>query len=209
METNPSDPSQPPSADACPNPASSRPAVVAGSPAMLPSNEVAPNADPLHRRTRSEFVLRIPEDFDLSFGEPMATSSFEEIGSEDDFFSTFMDIEKIGCKLEGSGSGTEDGAGLDRLAESSSGAQERVAGNAGDGGAAPTASRGKHRYSNSADGSSASSVVVAKGEAAFGEILETKKAMTAEQLLELTSTDPKRAKRFVQFCSSFCCDGFI
>nr|QEO19203.1 putative transcription factor RF2b isoform X1 [Cymbidium ensifolium] len=208
MDTNPTDPSKPLSTDNGMNPGSSRPAesnalspelepaVADGAAVMLPGHEEVPIGGPQHRRARSEFALRVPEYFGLSSGDPMATSSFEEIGSEDDLFSTFMDIEKIECKLEESGSVSEDGAGGDRLAEISNGVQERGAGNAGDGRAAPT-SRAKHRYSNSADGSSASSVVAKKGDVVFGEILEAKKAMTSEQIAELAAIDPKRAKRIL------------
>ncbi|KAH0469282.1 hypothetical protein IEQ34_002514 [Dendrobium chrysotoxum] len=210
MQTNPIDPSQTSSSNTGLNPSFSRQvgtnalstvlpqAVATGATAMLSSTMLVPSGSPLHRRARSEFALRIPEDFGLSSGDPMATGSFEEIGSEEDLFSTFMDIEKIGCKLEGSGSGSEDGVGQDRVAESSGGDQEPRMGNACDGGSAAT-SRAKHRHSNSLDGSSVSSMAARKGEVVFGEILEAKKAMTAEQLAELAAIDPKRAKRFVQF----------
>ncbi|KAL3365618.1 hypothetical protein AABB24_010640 [Solanum stoloniferum] len=49
-----------------------------------------------HRRAHSEVNFRLPEDLDLvsdPFDAP--AGSFEEIGSEDDFFSTYMDIEKL------------------------------------------------------------------------------------------------------------------
>ncbi|KAH0468667.1 hypothetical protein IEQ34_001899 [Dendrobium chrysotoxum] len=208
MQTNPIDPSQTSSSNTGLNPSFSRQvgtnalstvlpqAVATGATAMLSSTMLVPSGSPLHRRARSEFALRIPEDFGLSSGDPMATGSFEEIGSEEDLFSTFMDIEKIGCKLEGSGSGSEDGVGQDRVAESSGGDQEPRMGNACDGGSAAT-SRAKHRHSNSLDGSSVSSMAARKGEVVFGEILEAKKAMTAEQLAELAAIDPKRAKRIL------------
>ncbi|KAL0926360.1 hypothetical protein M5K25_002582 [Dendrobium thyrsiflorum] len=208
MQTNPIDPYQTSSSNTGQNPSFSRqvgtnalssvlpPAVATGATSMLPSTMLVPIGSPLHRRARSEFALRIPEDFGLNSGDPMATGSFEEIGSEEDLFSTFMDIEKMGCKLEGSGSGSEDGVGQDRVAESSGGDQEPRTGNAGDGGSAAT-SRAKHRHSNSLDGSSVSSMAARKGEVMFGEILEAKKAMTAEQLAELAAIDPKRAKRIL------------
>ncbi|KAI0526976.1 hypothetical protein KFK09_002572 [Dendrobium nobile] len=204
MQTNPIDPSQTLSTNTGLNPSFSRqvgsnalstvlpPAVATG--AM--GTSLVSIGSPLHRRARSEFVLRIPEDFGLSSGDPMETGSFEEIGSEEDLFSTYIDIEKIGCKLEGSGSGSEDGVGQDRVAESSGGDQEPRTGNAGDGESAET-SRAKHRHSNSLDGSSVSSMAARKGEVVFGEILEAKKAMTAEQLAELTAIDPKRARRIL------------
>ncbi|KAL8470959.1 hypothetical protein ACS0TY_033509 [Phlomoides rotata] len=49
-----------------------------------------------HRRAHSEVNFRLPEDLDLAldpFDAP--TGSFEEMGSEDDIFSTSMDIEKL------------------------------------------------------------------------------------------------------------------
>ncbi|KAG5600261.1 hypothetical protein H5410_031631 [Solanum commersonii] len=49
-----------------------------------------------HQRAHSEVNFRLPEDLDLEsdpFDAP--AGSFEEIGSEDDFFSTYMDIEKL------------------------------------------------------------------------------------------------------------------
>ncbi|KAH0750796.1 hypothetical protein KY290_030028 [Solanum tuberosum] len=49
-----------------------------------------------HRRAHSEVNFRLPEDLDL-VSDPVdaPARSFEEIGSEDDFFSTYMDIEKL------------------------------------------------------------------------------------------------------------------
>jgi hypothetical protein len=97
-----------------------------------------------------------------------------------------MDIEKISRKIEGSGSGSEGGGfSRDRNGESSGG-----------GNGVP---RPKHRHSNSIDGSA---TVGSGGPGAlFSEVLEAKKAMTAEQLSELASIDPKRAKRLVLFLS--------
>ncbi|KAG6404346.1 hypothetical protein SASPL_136592 [Salvia splendens] len=49
-----------------------------------------------HRRAHSEVNFRLPDDLDLgsdSFDAPAA--SFDEMGSEDDLFSTYMDIEKL------------------------------------------------------------------------------------------------------------------
>lgn len=70
-------------------------------------------------------------------------------------------------------------------------------GNAGGSGTAAASSRPKHRHSISVDGSSMSSYAATRGEGVFGEVMEAKKAMTAEQLAELASIDPKRAKRIL------------
>lgn len=63
-------------------------------PAMRPSQ---------HRRAQSEVNFRLPEDLDLAFDAP--GGSFEEM--EDDLFSTYMDMEKLGA---GAGSGVGDSA---------------------------------------------------------------------------------------------------
>ncbi|XP_020267324.1 transcription factor RF2b-like isoform X2 [Asparagus officinalis] len=60
----------------------------------------------------------------------------------------------------------------------------------------------KHRYSNSIDGSSMmnSSAMGGGGGGeggSFEEVMEAKKAMTAEQLAELAAVDPKKAKRIL------------
>ncbi|CAH9139687.1 unnamed protein product [Cuscuta epithymum] len=68
---------------------------------------------PHHRRAHSEVNFRLPEDLDLGSDpfESAPTGSFEEIGSEEDLFSSFMDIEKLG----GVGSmGEPDEASLNR-----------------------------------------------------------------------------------------------
>ncbi|CAL9170758.1 transcription factor RF2b-like [Musa acuminata AAA Group] len=133
---------------------------------------------PHHRRARSELAFRLPDDLDLRGAVPV-----DEIGSEDDLFCTFMDIDKIGCKLEASGSGSEgDGDCTDRTAESSGCAEE---------------AKPRHRHSVSVDGSSMTSSATMRREGLSGEVMETKKAMTPEQLAELAVIDPKRAKRIL------------
>ena len=84
---------------------------------------------PLRYEARSELAFRVPDDLDLSSGDPLEGGSFD-IGLEDDLFCAFMDIEKIGCRLEGSGSGSEGGVCRDRAAESSEGGEDRKIGNA-------------------------------------------------------------------------------
>ncbi|CAL9202368.1 unnamed protein product [Musa hybrid cultivar] len=169
-------------------------------PSMLPGVNPAPCALPRgshHRRARSELAFRVPDDLDVrggGGGDPMAAAgSVDEIGSEDDLFCTFMDIEKIGCKLEASASGSEGGDCADPAAESSGCGEERKIGDAS--GAA--ASKPKHRHSSSVDGSSMTSSATMKREGVFGEVMEAKKAMTPGQLAELAVIDPKRAKRIL------------
>jgi hypothetical protein len=101
---------------------------------------------------------------------------FDEIGSEEDLFSTFMDMEKIAGA----------GADRDRAAETSSSPPR------------PT----KHRHSASFDGFAMGCgggpgrhVDSGGGGGLFADVLEAKKAMSSEQLSELASIDPKRAKR--------------
>ncbi|KAF8656565.1 hypothetical protein HU200_060626 [Digitaria exilis] len=122
-----------------------------------------------HRRARSEVAFRFPDDLGSAGG-----AGFDEIGSEDDLFSTFMDMDKIA------------GADRDRAAETSSPPR-------------PT----KHRHSASFDGfgmgpsagGTAGQLDGAGG--VFGEVMEAKKAMSSEQLAELAAIDPKRAKRII------------
>lgn len=156
-------------------------------PKLLPTsfaNPTPPFRGSHHRRAHSEVNFRLPDDLDLvsdPFDAPSA--SFEELGSEDDLFCTYMDIEKFGSKFEdgpsagksdgdfridNAGSGGGGGGGL----QMESGEEEKN-------------SRPRHRYSNSVDGSSAL------------DSIEAKKAMAPEKLAELWSLDPKRAKRIL------------
>uniref|UniRef100_A0ACD5YZY1 Uncharacterized protein n=1 Tax=Avena sativa TaxID=4498 RepID=A0ACD5YZY1_AVESA len=119
-----------------------------------------------HRRARSEMAFRFPE---------ADGGGFDEIGSEDDLFSTFMDMDKI------------SGADRDRAAETSSPPR-------------PT----KHRHSASFDGFAMGcgggpgrNQDGGGGGGLFADVLEAKKAMSSEQLSELASVDPKRAKRIL------------
>jgi len=67
-----------------------------------------------HRRARSEVAFRLPDGLGLGGGGGGPDGdAFDEIGSEDDLFSTFMDIEKISS----SGPSNRD---CDRAAETSS-----------------------------------------------------------------------------------------
>ncbi|KAM3309093.1 hypothetical protein P3S67_010837 [Capsicum chacoense] len=131
-----------------------------------------------HRRAHSEVNFRLPEDLDL-VSDPFDASaaSFEEIGSEDDFFSTYMDIEKLGT-----GSNPTDVPGFNNAAAGSSGG---LVVDCGDGEKSFT--RPRHRHSNSVDSSSL----------LLSESIEAKKAMAPDKLAELWTIDPKRAKRYV------------
>ncbi|KAJ7959929.1 transcription factor RF2b-like [Quillaja saponaria] len=92
-----------------------------------------------HRRAHSEVSFRMPDDImDLSPPDPFnngwSTAGLEEIGSEDDLFSTYIDVDKLG----GGGNGSDQsGNGTER--EKCPGANPR------------------HRHSCSVDGSSSTS----------------------------------------------------
>ncbi|XP_020237662.1 transcription factor RF2b [Cajanus cajan] len=91
-----------------------------------------------HRRAHSEVSFRLPDDMmDLSPSDPFAggssTASMEEIGSEDDLFSTYIDVGKFGG-ANGSGGG---GNGADPNSELEK-----------------SPARPRHRHSSSVDGSS-------------------------------------------------------
>ncbi|KAL0896628.1 hypothetical protein Bca101_080589 [Brassica carinata] len=58
-----------------------------------------PFRGPYHRRAHSEVQFRLPEDLDLS--EPFG--GFDELGSEDDLFCSYMDIEKLGSGSDSAG----------------------------------------------------------------------------------------------------------
>ncbi|KAH6762876.1 Basic-leucine zipper transcription factor family protein [Perilla frutescens var. hirtella] len=129
-----------------------------------------------HRRAHSEVNFRLPEDLDLvsdPFDAP--AGSFEEMGSEDDLFSTYMDIEKLSAAA---GSGAADSV----FDNAGGGAAEE------DGERSGGVSRPRHRHSNSVDSSSLM----------FNDnSIEAKKAMPPDKLAELWTIDPKRAKRIL------------
>lgn len=95
-----------------------------------------------HRRAQSEVQFRIPDDLDLlqdPFDGP--SGSFEELGgSEDDLFCTYMDIEKLGSKLD-------DGPSDPKL-ENPGGSAETGVELGGEMSARP-----RHQHSNSLDAS--------------------------------------------------------
>ncbi|KAI3809193.1 hypothetical protein L1987_25163 [Smallanthus sonchifolius] len=115
--------------------------------------------------------FRLPDDLDLASDPYDAPyGSFEELGSEEDLFCTYMDIEKLGSNLnDGGNSDNNAGGGIGPSEDNSGGG-----------------SRPRHRHSNSVDSSSF-----------LNESIEAKKAMTPEKLAELWNLDPKRAKRIL------------
>ncbi|KAK6929569.1 Basic-leucine zipper domain [Dillenia turbinata] len=166
------------------------------------------NRGPHHRRAQSEVHFRLPEDIDLlsdPFDAPCG--SFDEIGSEDDLFTTYMDIDKLGSKIEpphpqlqhggftdAAGGGVEDVNPSNANANANATKLEESSGEAA--GDKNQNQRPRHRHSNSMDGSSLMRGGGA-GEALFAEAIEAKKAMTPDKLAELWTVDPKRAKRIL------------
>lgn len=110
-------------------------------------------------------------------------SGFDEMGSEDDLFSTYMDIEKLGGSNSNSNINEGDHGGSAGLVEGGGGD--------GDNNLTPVGTmRPRHRYSNSMD---SSSFVLNDNS------IEAKKAMAPDKLAELWTIDPKRAKRYITF----------
>ncbi|KAG1365628.1 Transcription factor RF2b [Cocos nucifera] len=134
-------------------------------------------------------AFRVPEDLHLGSGDPAASGNSDEIGSEDDPISTYIDVEKIGSRLEESGSGSDGaGSGNQTAGNGAGGGGELRLGNAG-GEAGP-----QHRHSSSVD---VSLMAKSRDEGVFGEVMEAKKAMPPDKLAELAAIDPKRAKRIL------------
>ncbi|KAL1332405.1 hypothetical protein HN51_061219 [Arachis hypogaea] len=154
----------------------------------------SPNAH--HRRAHSEVSFRLPDDMmDLSPSDPFtggsSTASLEEIGSEDDLFSTYIDVEKLSGGGGASNGSIQGGNGLDQSSyggAGTSGNNEEDKSPGGNGSAGAGGARPRHRHSNSVDGSTTG---------VFGEIMEAKKAMPPDKLAELWTIDPKRAKRIL------------
>lgn len=162
------------------------------SPPANPSNAAAtlpnPSRSSHHRRAQSEVNFRLPDDLDLGpdpFDAP--SGSFEELGSEDDLFCTYMDMEKLG-------SGGGGRSNLMNLDGSSSFSLEN---NVNAGGEGEKSSGGimrpRHRHCNSMD----SSTSLFNSSSNNSESIEAKKAMAPDKLAELWNLDPKRAKRYL------------
>lgn len=149
-----------------------------------------------HRRAHSEMSFRLPDNMmEMSpprdpFNGGSSTASFDEIGSEDDLFSTYIDIDKLGGNCGGGNDVDQNGGkgnGSDGKGEANGsvgGSKDGTSGGSGNGSARP-----RHRHSSSVDGSAMSTGM-------FGEIMDAKKAMPPDKLAELWNLDPKRAKRF-------------
>lgn len=147
--------------------------------APIYGNPTTPFRGSHHRRSQSDFAFRtVPDDFDITV-DPFAAARETSL-EEDDLFSTYMDMDKIGFKIEDCES------------------EERI--ESGDGAAAGKSEinrsvRARHRHCNSMDGS-----MMGKGrDGVFGELIEAKKAMPPDKLAELAAIDPKKAKRCVVF----------
>ncbi|EOY20127.1 Basic-leucine zipper transcription factor family protein isoform 3, partial [Theobroma cacao] len=128
-----------------------------------------------HRRAQSEVQFRIPDDLDL------VSDPFEGLGSEDDLFCSYMDIEKLGGSSKGADEGGAAGSSSAGSGQNPKGGEE-TSGGSGMGEKSTGGGKGRHRYSNSVDGCS------------MMESIEAKKAMAPDKLAELWTVDPKRAK---------------
>ncbi|XP_057955463.1 bZIP transcription factor 18-like isoform X2 [Malania oleifera] len=130
-----------------------------------------PTRGSYHRRAHSEVDFRLqPDDINGS------AAGLDEIGSEEDLFCTYINVDK----LRGGGSRSPDECPSGGIASADDG--ER--GNSADQQREKSA-RHRHRHSNSVDGSSSA------------EVMEAKKAMPPDKLAELWTVDPKRAKRIL------------
>ncbi|XP_076953624.1 transcription factor RF2b-like [Bidens hawaiensis] len=134
-----------------------------------------------HRRAHSEVNYRLPDDLDLvsdTFDAP--SGSFEELGSEDDLFCTYMDMDKLG-QIANAGA---DNNNINNNNVNSNNNNNDSKDN--ENGGEKSNVRPRHRHSNSVD-----------SPGIFGEAIEAKKAMAPDKLAELWTIDPKRAKRIL------------
>ncbi|XP_078445431.1 transcription factor RF2b-like [Wolffia australiana] len=134
-----------------------------------------------HRRAQSELAQRISDELEIGSG-------FDEMGSEDDLFCAYVDVEKLGYREEECGDWRHRGGQSEGGIELAEGFVQR---------GENSVSRSKHRCSNSVDGSALFSSSSTKSEGAFAEVAEAKKAMPPDKLKELAAIDPKRAKRIL------------
>ncbi|KAF7830870.1 transcription factor RF2b [Senna tora] len=149
----------------------------------FPNHHPFPSRGPFHRRAQSEGQFRIPDDFDLDPGPFDGPSiAFEDLGSEDDLFSAYMDFDKSGSKQLHNGSpDVKPRSSSHTNNNANAGALDNNSADADKSGASAT----RHRHSNSAD------------DTAVFEAIEAKKAMAPDKLAELWTVDPKRAKRIL------------
>ncbi|KAF6168675.1 hypothetical protein GIB67_026561 [Kingdonia uniflora] len=147
-------------------------------------NMTSPFRGSHHRRAHSEVNYRLPDDLDLVTDTfDSSTTSFEEMGSEDDLFCTYMDIEKFGSRIEDCQPG--ENRNVDPRMDGFDGGDH----GSGEG----KIVRPRHRHSNSVDGSSS----ISREESLLGDVMDAKKAMAPDKLAELWALDPKRAKRIL------------
>ncbi|OMP02299.1 hypothetical protein COLO4_11212 [Corchorus olitorius] len=136
-----------------------------------------------HRRAHSEMSFRLPDDMSIMMmdlspptdpinaGGGSSTASLEEIGSEDDLFSTYIDVDKLNSASDAANVRTNctDHSEGEKLTSSSTTTTTTTT----------PSSRSRHRHSNSVDGS------------VYGEVMDAKKAMPPDKLAELWTLDPK------------------
>ncbi|XP_027332754.1 transcription factor RF2b-like [Abrus precatorius] len=108
--SNPNDNPNPHNANAASQLPPTPPATTAAGVSSSSSSMFARSGWSHHRRAHSEVSFRLPDDMmDLSQSDPLAggssTASMEEIGSEDDLFSTYIDVDKLGGATGSGGAG--------------------------------------------------------------------------------------------------------
>ncbi|CAH8339788.1 unnamed protein product [Eruca vesicaria subsp. sativa] len=125
-----------------------------------------------HRRSRSDdmsmFMFMDPLISSSSSAAPPPPPSSDDLPSDDDLFSSFINVDSLSSNPHPS------------LSSSNSVSVANPA---------PTTSRPRHRHSNSVDAGCAMY--------ASDEIMDANKAMPPEKLSELWNIDPKRAKRIL------------
>ncbi|CAN8311487.1 unnamed protein product [Cochlearia groenlandica] len=150
-------------------------------PAAIISSD--PNNDPIpvssfHRRSRSDdmsmFMFMDPLISSSSAVAAVAPPSSDDLPSDDDLFSSFIDVDSLSSNPNPiisfpNQSNTVVSVAIPQATSSSS-------------------SRPRHRHSNSVDAGCAMYA---------NEIMDAKKAMPPEKLSELWNIDPKRAKRIL------------
>ncbi|ESQ36226.1 hypothetical protein EUTSA_v10008146mg [Eutrema salsugineum] len=143
--------------------------------ALIPSDpHPNPNADPVpssfHRRSRSDDMSM------FMFMDPLISSSgappsSDDLPSDDDLFSSFIDVDSLSSNPHPPLSFPNPSSNNSVPPPTSS-----------------SSSRPRHRHSNSVDAGCAMYA---------SEIMDAKKAMPPEKLSELWNIDPKRAKRIL------------
>ncbi|KAE8714767.1 Transcription factor VIP1 [Hibiscus syriacus] len=140
-------------------------------------NNTTPFRGTHHRRAHSEVQFRIPDELDLG------SDTFEGLVSENELLCSYLDIEKFGGSSKGADEIGAVGSSSGGSVQNQKG-EEMSSGGSGKG-EKKNHGKGRHRYSNSVD------------ECFTMELIEAKKAMSSDQLAELWTVDPKRAKRII------------